>query len=190
MDPLEAEIPEPAVRLVIRLGDRVPRIAPDAFVAPGAVIAGDVEVGSGSSVWFGAVVRGDVEPVRIGARTNLQDLAVVHVTSGGGPAVLGDDVTVGHRAVVHGCLVHDRCLIGIGAIVLDGAEVGPESIVGAGALVPPGMRVPPRTLVVGVPARVVRALTDAEVRSIGLSASRYLVHARKYADDLAGPGGE
>lgn len=150
-----------------------PKIHADAFVAPTAVVIGDVELGAESSLWFGTVVRGDVEPIRIGRRTNLQDLTMVHVTGGRWPTTIGDGVTAGHRAVLHGCVVHDDCLIGIGAIVLDGAEIGPESIVAAGALVPPGMRVPPRTMVRGLPARVVRELTDADVEGIRRSAAGY-----------------
>jgi carbonic anhydrase/acetyltransferase-like protein (isoleucine patch superfamily) len=115
-----------------------------------------------------------VERIRIGRRTNLQDLTVVHVTGGRWSATIGDGVTAGHRAVLHGCTIHNDCLVGIGAVVLDGAEVGPESIVGAGALVPPGMRVPPRTLVTGVPARVTRELNGSEVDSIRDSAANYV----------------
>ena len=116
-------------------GGRAPRLHASVFVAENAVVVGDVEIGEGSSIWFGTVVRGDVNHVRIGARTNLQDLTVVHVTSGTHPTVIGDDVTVGHRAVLHGCTIRDRCLVGIGAIVMDGAVVGPDAMVGAGALV-------------------------------------------------------
>ena len=107
------------------------------------MVVGDVEIGPGSSVWFGAVVRGDVNHVRIGARTNVQDHSILHVTGGTHPTVVGDDVTLGHRVTLHGCTVKDRCLIGIGAVVLDGAVVGEDSMVGAGSLVPPGMVVPP-----------------------------------------------
>jgi gamma-carbonic anhydrase len=158
----------------MRFGDVSPSVHADAFLAPTAVVIGDVEIGAESSVWFGTVVRGDVEPIRIGRRTNLQDMTVVHVTGGRGPTTIGDGVTAGHRAVLHGCVIHDDCLIGIGAVVLDGAEIGPESIVAAGALVPPGMRVPPRTMVRGLPAKVVRELTDAEVEGIRRSAANYV----------------
>jgi carbonic anhydrase/acetyltransferase-like protein (isoleucine patch superfamily) len=157
-----------------------PRIDPSVFLAPGCVVVGDVELGAGASVWFGAVVRGDVNFIRIGARTNLQDQAVVHVTGGTHPTVIGDEVTVGHRAVLHGCTVKDRCLIGIGAIVLDGAVVGEEAMVGAGALIPPGMVVPPRTLVMGTPARVKRTLDDAELEGLRASALRYVDYAARY----------
>jgi len=159
---------------------KAPRIDATAWLADDATVVGDVELGPGASLWFGTVVRGDVNHVRIGARSNLQDLSVVHVTGGTHPTVIGEDVTVGHRVVLHGCTVHDRCLIGIGAVVLDGAEIGPEAMVGAGALVPPGMKVPPRTLVVGTPARVKRELTDAEVAHLRESADRYVAHAARY----------
>jgi len=166
--------------LVRPSGGKAPRIDPTALAVEGSTVLGDVEIGPGSSIWFGAVVRGDVNSIRIGARTNLQDLTVIHVTGGTHPTVIGDEVTVGHRVVLHGCTVHDRCLIGIGAIVLDGAVVGPEAMVGAGALVPPGMVVPPRTLVLGSPARVKRPLTDAEVVQLRVSAERYAGYAAQY----------
>jgi carbonic anhydrase/acetyltransferase-like protein (isoleucine patch superfamily) len=121
-----------------------------------------------------------VHTVRIGARSNLQDLTVVHVTGGTHPTVIGEDVTVGHRVVLHGCTVHDRCLIGIGSVVLDGAEIGPEAMVGAGSLVPPGMKVPPRTLVMGTPAKVKRPLTEAEVAHLKGSAAHYVEYAAQY----------
>lgn len=161
-------------------GGVVPRIDPSVFLADGCVVVGDVVLGPGSSVWFGAVVRGDVNSIRIGARTNIQDQATIHVTGRTHPTVIGDDVTVGHRAVLHGCTIKDRCLIGIGAIVLDGAVVGEEAIVGAGALVPPGMVVPPRALVMGAPARVKRTLVDADLDGLGASAARYVDLAARH----------
>jgi carbonic anhydrase/acetyltransferase-like protein (isoleucine patch superfamily) len=164
---------------------KAPRIAPSAWVAEGAVVAGDVELGDESSVWFGSVVRGDVNHVRVGARTNIQDQSVVHVTGGTHPTVIGDDVTVGHRAVLHGCTVHDRCLVGIGAIVLDGAVVGPDAMIGAGALVPPGAVVPPGTLVLGAPAKPKRSLTPEEVAFLKRSAASYVSLAARHRE----PGG-
>jgi carbonic anhydrase/acetyltransferase-like protein (isoleucine patch superfamily) len=161
-------------------GGKAPRVDADAWVADDATVTGDVTLGPGASLWFGVVVRGDVNHVRIGARTNVQDLSVIHVTGGTHPTVLGEDVTVGHRVVLHGCTVHDRCLIGIGSVVLDGAEIGPEAIVGAGALVPPGMKVPPRTLVMGMPAKVKRPLTDEEVEGLRASAARYVEYSGRY----------
>jgi carbonic anhydrase/acetyltransferase-like protein (isoleucine patch superfamily) len=158
---------------------KTPRIDPTVFLATSCVVVGDVELGPGASIWYGAVVRGDVNSIRIGARTNIQDLAVIHVTGGTHPTVIGDDVTVGHQAVLHGCTVKDRCLIGIGAIVLDGAVVGEEAMVGAGALVPPGMVVPPRSLVMGAPARVRRSLDDADVAGLRASAAHYVDSAAR-----------
>ncbi|MGC3999610.1 MAG: gamma carbonic anhydrase family protein [Anaeromyxobacter sp.] len=161
-------------------GGKSPRLHPSVFVMEGSAVIGDVEIGEGGSLWFGAVVRGDVNAVRIGARTNLQDQCVVHVTSHTHPTTLGDDVTVGHRAVLHGCTVKDRCLIGIGAIVLDGAVIGPDAMVGAGALVPPGMVVPPGTLVLGQPAKVKRPLTPEELAHLPVSAAHYVAYAAQY----------
>ena len=125
-------------------------------------------------------MRGDVNAIRIGARTNLQDQTVVHVTSGTHPTVIGDDVTVGHRVVLHGCTIHDRCLVGIGAIVMDGAVVGPDAMVAAGALVPPGAVVPPGTLAVGSPARPKRELTAEERAFLPRSAANYAGYAARY----------
>jgi gamma-carbonic anhydrase len=159
---------------------RAPRLHPSVYVAETGVVVGDVEIGEGSSVWFGAIVRGDVHHVRIGARTNLQDQTVVHVTGGKHPTIVGDDVTVGHRVVLHGCTVHDRCLVGIGAIVLDGAVLEPDSMVGAGALVAPGMIVPSGTLVLGSPAKVKRKLTAEEIAFFRTSAERYAGYAARY----------
>jgi len=161
-------------------GGQAPRLHETTFVAEGALVVGDVEIGERSSIWFGAIVRGDVHAIRIGARTNVQDLAVVHVTAGTHATTLGDDVTVGHRAVLHGCTVKDRCLVGIGAIVMDGAVIGPDAMVGAGALVPPGMVVPPGTLALGSPARVKRELGHEEIAFFRASAARYAGYAERY----------
>ena len=164
-------------------GAQAPRLHPSVFAAEGSVVAGDVEIGEGSSIWFGTIVRGDVNSIRIGARTNLQDQTVVHVTGGTHPTVIGDDVTVGHRVVLHGCTVKDRCLIGIGAIVMDGAVVGPDAMVGAGALVPPGAVIPPGTLALGSPARPKRPLTPEELAFLPRSAERYVGYAATYAGE-------
>jgi carbonic anhydrase/acetyltransferase-like protein (isoleucine patch superfamily) len=165
---------------VLAYDGKSPSIAPSAWIAPGAVVAGDVQIGEGSSVWFQSVVRGDVNFVRIGARTNIQDLSMVHVTGGTHPCVIGDDVTVGHRVVLHGCTIGDRCLVGIGAIVLDGAVLEPESMVGAGALVPPGFVVPSGKLVLGAPARVKRDLSPEERAFFRSSSERYAAYAARY----------
>jgi carbonic anhydrase/acetyltransferase-like protein (isoleucine patch superfamily) len=166
--------------LVRPLGGKAPRLDPAAFAVEGSVVVGDVEVGAESSLWFGTVLRGDVNAIRVGRRSNLQDQTVVHVTGGTHPTFIGDEVTVGHRVVLHGCTIRDRCLIGIGAIVLDGAVVEAEAMVGAGALVPPGMVVPARTLVLGSPARVKRPLTAAEVEALAVSAQRYVDNAARW----------
>ncbi|WP_242392865.1 gamma carbonic anhydrase family protein [Anaeromyxobacter oryzisoli] len=166
-------------------GGKVPLLRARVFAAEGSVIVGDVEIGEDSSIWFGAVIRGDVNSIRIGARTNVQDQSVVHVTTATHATVIGDDVTIGHRAVLHGCTVHDRCLVGIGAIVLDGAVVGPDAMIGAGALVPPGAVVPPGTLVMGTPARPKRSLTPEEIASLKRSAEHYVSTAARYRE----PGG-
>lgn len=167
-----------------QIDDRRPQVADDVYLAPGCQIVGDVQVGAGSSVWFNAVVRGDVQPVRIGARTNIQDLAMVHVTTGRFPIEIGDEVTVGHGAVLHGCHVADRALIGMGAVILDGAQIGAESIVAAQSLIRVGFKVPPRTLVAGVPATVKRELTAQELGEIQRSAERYVAMAQTYRDRL------
>jgi carbonic anhydrase/acetyltransferase-like protein (isoleucine patch superfamily) len=166
--------------VILAYDGKSPVLAATAWVAPGAVVTGDVAVGEGSSIWFQTVVRGDVNHVRIGARTNIQDLSMIHVTGGTHPTVIGDDVTVGHRVVLHGCTVKDRCLVGIGAIVLDGAVIEEEAMVGAGALVPPGMVVPSGKLVLGAPAKVKRDLGADERAFFRESAARYAAYAAKY----------
>ena len=153
---------------------------PAAWMADSAVVVGDVVIGPEASLWFHAVVRGDVERVRIGARTNIQDNATVHVTRDRWPTILGDGVTVGHNAVVHGCTVGDHCLIGIGAIVLDGAVLERECLVGAGAVVTPGTHVPAGSLVLGQPARVVRPLRPEEIGSLYASAAGYVERLALY----------
>jgi carbonic anhydrase/acetyltransferase-like protein (isoleucine patch superfamily) len=139
-----------------------------------AQVIGDVHLGPESSVWMNVVVRGDVHYVRIGARTNIQDLTLVHVMRDTNPTVIGDAVTVGHSAVVHGCTIEDRCLIGMGAILLNGCRIGTGSIVAAGALVPEGFVVPPGSMVMGLPARILRPLTPAEDASIKWYADSYV----------------
>jgi len=168
--------------LILSFRGKTPRVAGGVWIAPTACVAGDVELGERCSVWFGAVVRGDVCHVRVGRGTNIQDNCVVHVTTDRWPAIIGEGVTMGHAALVHGCVVGDRALVGIGAIVLDGAVIGEEAMVGAGALVPPGMQVPPRVLVVGSPARVRRPLTDEELESLRRSGPHYEEVAASYRD--------
>jgi len=159
----------------------MPAVHATAFVDASAQVIGDVEIGADTSVWMHAVVRGDVNAIRVGARTNLQDGVVVHVMHETHATAIGDDVTVGHSAVIHGCTIADRVLIGMGAIVLNGASIGSDSLVAAGSLVTEGARFPPRSLVMGAPARVKRALTDAEVASILESARHYVELSRNYS---------
>lgn len=157
-----------------------PRIASSAFIDDSAQVIGDVEVGADSSIWMCAVVRGDVHWIRVGRRSNVQDGTVVHAMTGTHPTSIGDEVTIGHAAVIHGCTIEDRCLIGMGAILLNGARVGADSIVGAGTLLVEEMQVPPRSLVMGSPGRVKRTLTDAEVAGIREYADRYVAYRRDY----------
>jgi carbonic anhydrase/acetyltransferase-like protein (isoleucine patch superfamily) len=166
--------------LILPYEGATPVVHPEAWIAPGAVVIGDVEIGPGSSVWFGSVVRGDIHRIRIGARSNLQDHCVVHVTRDVFPTEIGAEVTVGHRATVHGCTVGDGALIGIGATVLDGAAVGEEALVAAGAVVPPGVEIPPGVLARGIPARVVRDLSADERAGQRRRAHEYVATARGY----------
>jgi carbonic anhydrase/acetyltransferase-like protein (isoleucine patch superfamily) len=158
----------------------MPMVAPTAFVDASAQVIGDVVIGEESSVWMTVVMRGDVNHVRLGARSNVQDGTIVHVMRGTHPTVIGDEVTIGHAAVIHGCTIGDRVLVGMGAIVLNGAEIGSDSIVAAGALLVEGMRVPPRSLVMGAPAKVRRSLSEEEVASIRDYAARYVRYRLDY----------
>jgi len=144
-----------------------PQIHETAFIAENAFVIGDVVIGERSSVWFGCVLRGDVNNIRIGDRTNVQDLSVIHVSSQDHPTVLEDEVTVGHSVTLHACYVETGSLIGIGSVVLDGARIGRDSLVAAGSLVTPNTVIPPRSLVLGSPAKVKRELTDEEVEGLG-----------------------
>lgn len=152
---------------------RSPVVGREVFVAPDARVIGDVTLGDRSSVWHGAIVRGDVWRIRVGEDTNIQDLCVCHVTTGGPELVVGARVTVGHRAILHSCVVEDDCLVGMGSILLDGATVGRGSIVAAGSVLLPGFVVPPMSLVAGVPATVKRRLDPAEAERIGRGAVEY-----------------
>ena len=154
-----------------------PAIDDSVFVAEGAVVIGDVGIGAGSSVWYGSVLRGDVMHIRIGRSTNIQDACVLHVHQKTLPCLVGDEVTVGHGAILHACTVKDRCLIGIGATVLDEAVIGEESIVAAGSLVTPGTVIPPRTLAMGRPAKVARDLSERDLAWIRESAANYVRYA-------------
>jgi carbonic anhydrase/acetyltransferase-like protein (isoleucine patch superfamily) len=156
-------------------------IDPTAYIAPGAVVLGDVHVGRDSSIWYNAVVRGDAERLRIGDETNIQDLSMVHADPGI-PCLIGSRVTAGHRVILHGCVVEDDCLIGMGAILLNGVRVGRGSIVGAGAVLLEGTEVPPGSLVVGMPGRVLREVDESMRARIGLSWRHYVEQARRHRD--------
>ena len=157
-----------------------PTIDPSVYVAPGAVIIGDVVIGPESSIWFGTVVRADVNYIRIGAQTNIQDQCILHVTRGTYPLQVGNRITVGHRAIIHGCTVEDGCLIGMGAVLLDGCHVGAEAIVSAGSVVAEGSHIPPRTLAMGVPAEPRREVSEKELARARGSASNYIELAEIY----------
>jgi carbonic anhydrase/acetyltransferase-like protein (isoleucine patch superfamily) len=169
---------------VYEIDGKRPRIHPTVWLAPGAQVVGDVEIGESSSVWFNSVIRGDVERVHIGARTNVQDLTMIHVTNGRFTCLIGDDVTVGHGVALHGCRILGRSLIGMSAVILDDVEVAEDTIVAAHSLVRVGFKVPPGTLVAGVPATVKRDLKPAELEEIKRSAERYAEYARSYQKGL------
>ncbi len=158
----------------------MPRVHPSAFIDDSAQVIGDVEIGEDSSVWMCVVIRGDVNRIRIGCRSNIQDGTIVHVMKDTHPTIIGDDVTVGHAAVVHGCTIEDRCLIGMGAILLNGVTVGTGSIIAAGTLLPEGMQVPPRSLVMGAPGKVRRPLSEADLVEIQMYADRYVAYRLDY----------
>lgn len=151
-----------------------PKVHETAFVTDDAIVIGDVEIGEDASVWFGSIIRGDVNYIRIGARTNIQDMTVIHVSSNTHATVIEDEVTVGHRVVLHGCHVEHGCLIGIGAILMDGVRVGAQSLVAAGTLLTPGTQIPPRSMVMGSPGRVRRELTEDEIAYLDRSWQNYV----------------
>lgn len=157
-----------------------PRLGARVFLAETAVVIGDVEIADDASIWYGVVLRGDIHHIRIGARANIQDNCVLHVEHETGPAIVGEEVTVGHSATVHGCTIGRGSLIGIGATVLSHATVGEQALIGAGSLVPEGMEVPPRTLVLGVPGRVKRDLTSEELERMDRSWRHYVDYKDRY----------
>lgn len=161
----------------------MPTVATSAFIDDTAIVIGDVQIGSESSVWFHTVIRGDVHAIRIGHRTNVQDLCLLHVTHGTYPLTVGDDVTIGHHVVLHGCTIKNRVLIGMGAIVMDGAVIEEDCVIGAGALVTERTRIPPKSLVLGSPARIKRTVTEAELAWIQDSAKHYIHYAQQYMAD-------
>lgn len=173
--------------IIIPFRGTEPILKRNAWIATGATVIGDTTMGEDSAIWFGCVVRGDVHRIEIGDRSNIQDLSMVHVThykkedkSDGNPTIIGNDVTVGHRVMLHGCTIEDACLIGMSATILDGAVIGKESIVGAGSLVTKNKVFPPRSLIMGSPAKVVRELNEAEIEELYNSAKRYVSFKNEY----------
>ncbi|SFV52864.1 carbonic anhydrase, family 3 [hydrothermal vent metagenome] len=173
--------------MLIKYKNWTPTIKKNAWIAEGATVVGRTTIGEDSSVWFGTVIRGDVHYITIGDRTSIQDLSMVHVThhkkedmSDGHPTIIGDDVTIGHRVMLHGCTIENACLIGMSATILDGAVIGKESIVGASSLVTKNKVFPPRSLIMGSPAKRIRELTDKEVAELYASAKRYVEFKNTY----------
>jgi carbonic anhydrase/acetyltransferase-like protein (isoleucine patch superfamily) len=173
--------------LILPYRDRDPVIAEDVFIAPGAVVIGDVEIGAGTSLWFNVVLRGDVNEIRVAARTNIQDGTIVHVTTEGHATYIGSDVTIGHSAVIHACTLEDGCLIGMGATLMDGVVVESGAMVAAGALVTFDKRVKSGELWVGTPAKCLRRLTEEEIEQMRSSARNYAALAQEYRAALSGP---
>lgn len=166
--------------MIASFGSISPNIHASAFIAQDASIIGDVEIGEDASVWFGSVLRGDVNYIRVGPRTNIQDQTIIHVSSKGLPTILEENITVGHRVTLHACYVESGCLIGMGAIIMDGARIGKNSLVAAASLVTPGTQIPPNSLVVGSPARVKRELTEQELADLDRSWRNYVELKSEY----------
>lgn len=166
--------------MIKNFSDKKPQIDPSAFIADNALVIGDVQIGEDASVWFGSILRGDVNHIRIGARTNIQDATVIHVSSKTHATILEDEITVGHRVTLHGCHVESGCLIGIGAILLDGVRVGRNSLVAAGSLLTPGIQIPPNSLVMGSPAKIKRQLTPEELAYLEKSWQSYVELKKHY----------
>lgn len=175
---------------ILIFGGRTPRIDPAAFVAPGAQLIGDVEIGPEASIWYNCVLRGDVNRIRVGARTNIQDGSVIHVDSPkagdeeGHPTIIGKDVLIGHLAMVHGCILHDRAFVGLGGIVMDGCEIESDAMLAAGAMLTPGKRIPSGQLWAGRPAKFVRDLTEQELAGQRAGVAHYVALARAHSEAL------
>ena len=177
---------------LIPFGGRTPRVDPGAFVAPGARLIGDVEIGSDASIWYNCVLRGDVNRIRVGARSNIQDGTVVHCDSprpgheAGYPTLIGEDVLIGHLAMVHGCILHDRAFVGLGSIVMDGCEIESDAMLAAGAMLTQGKRIPSGQLWAGRPAKYVRDLRPQDLESMHQGSAHYVELARRHARALEG----
>lgn len=178
---------------LITLGGKTPLIHPTAFIAPGAILIGDVEIGPEASIWYNCVLRGDVNKIRVGARSNIQDGSVIHVDSprpgheGGQPTIIGEDVLIGHMAMVHGCVLHDRAFVGLGSIVMDGCEIESGAMLAAGALLTPGRKIPSRQLWAGRPAKPVRELSDEDLAGQQAGVAHYVELAKLHAAALREP---
>jgi carbonic anhydrase/acetyltransferase-like protein (isoleucine patch superfamily) len=172
---------------LIPYGGKAPRVDPAAFVAPGAQLIGDIEIGPEASIWYNCVLRGDVNRIRIGARTNIQDGSVVHVDSprpghkAGHPTIIGEEVLIGHLAMVHGCILHDRAFVGLGAIVMDGCEIEGDAMLAAGAMLTPGRKIPSGQLWAGRPAKYVRELNAADFETMRMGVAHYVALAKLHA---------
>jgi carbonic anhydrase/acetyltransferase-like protein (isoleucine patch superfamily) len=177
--------------VTLSFGGRSPRVDPAAFVAPGARLIGDVEIGPEASVWYNCVLRGDVNRIRVGARSNIQDGSVIHVdspkpgTPEGHPTIIGADVLIGHLAMVHGCILHDRAFVGLGAIVMDGCEIESDAMLAAGAMLTPGRRIPSGQLWAGRPAKYVRDLTSEELAGQQRGVAHYVALAKRHIEALS-----
>ena len=175
---------------LLSFGGKTPLVDPTAFVAPGAQLIGDVEIGPEASIWYNCVLRGDVNRIRIGARTNIQDGTVIHVDSpkpghDGFPTIIGEEVLIGHLAMVHGCILHDRAFVGLGAIVMDGCEIEGEAMLAAGAMLTPGKNIPAGQLWAGRPAKYVRDLSAADIAGMRAGVAHYVMLARRHAEALS-----
>lgn len=176
---------------LLRFGGFVPRVHPTAFVAPGARLIGNVEIGAEASIWYNCVLRGDVNHIRIGARTNIQDGSVIHVDSprpgggGGHPTIIGEDVLIGHLAMIHGCILHDGAFVGLGAIVMDGCEIEGNGMLAAGAMLTPGRHIPSRQLWAGRPAKYVRDLSEEELAGQRRGIEHYIALAKAHREALS-----
>ena len=169
--------------MIKKFQNKQPQLGEDVYVSENAIVIGDVTLGDEVNIWFGAVLRGDMHYIKIGNRTNIQDNSVVHVTTGVSPTNIGNNVTVGHGAIIHGCTIEDNCMIGMGAVVMDDAVVGEGSLIGAGALVPPNMKIPPKLLVVGMPGKIVREVSDEEFQMIIDRPQEYIDLAAGYLEE-------
>lgn len=168
--------------IILPFDGKLPKLGQSVYIAPNATLIGDIEIDDDASVWFGAVLRGDVGKIRVGARSNIQDLSMIHMTTGLTDTVIGEDVTVGHSVVLHGCTVGHRCLIGMGSLIMDDVEIGDDCVIAAGTLLTPRTVIPPRSLVRGRPGKVVREAKPEEIAMGILGARHYVEMARRYRE--------